>query len=97
MYRTVGIHLLCITNELIHVYRTVGIHLLCITNELIHVYRTVGIHLLCITNEYLPYDTHESFPTQQRKRMVVDPVNQYQKLYLQLYELPMIGVYTRNM
>ena len=25
-----------------------------------------------ITNEYLPYDTHESVPT-QRERMVVDP------------------------
>ena len=33
-----------------------------------------------ITNEYLSYDTHESVPTQQRERMVVDPVNQYQKL-----------------
>ena len=29
--------------------------------------------------------------------MVVDPVNQYQKLYLQLYELQMMGVNTRNM
>jgi len=29
--------------------------------------------------------------------MVVDPVNQYQKLYLQLYELLMMGVNTRNM
>ena len=29
---------------------------------------------------YLPYDTHESVPSQQRERMVVDPVNQYQKL-----------------
>ena len=47
------------------------------------VYRTVG--------------THESIPTQQRERMVVDPVNQYQKLYLQLYELLMMGVNTRNM
>jgi len=37
--------------------------------ELIHVYRTVGIHLLCITNE--------SVRTQQRERMVVDPINQY--------------------
>jgi len=46
---------------------------------------------------YLPYDTHESVPTQQRKRMVVDPFNQYQKLYLRLYELLMMGVYTRNM
>jgi len=36
-------------------------------------------------------------PTQQRDRMVVDPVNQYQKLYLQLYELQMMGVNTRNM
>jgi len=26
------------------------------------------------------YNTHESVPTQQRERMVVDPVNQYQKL-----------------
>jgi len=26
------------------------------------------------------YRTHESVPTQQRERMVVDPVNQYQKL-----------------
>jgi len=25
-------------------------------------------------------DTHESVPTQQRQWMVVDPVNQYQKL-----------------
>ena len=31
-------------------------------------------------NEYLPYDTHEAVPTQQRERVVVDPVNQYQKL-----------------
>jgi len=30
--------------------------------------------------EYLPHDTHESVPTQQRERMVVQPVNQYQKL-----------------
>ena len=30
--------------------------------------------------EYVPYRTHESSPTQQRERMVVDPVNQYQKL-----------------
>ena len=29
---------------------------------------------------YLSYDTHESVPTQQRERVVVDPVNQYQKL-----------------
>ena len=35
--------------------------------------------------------------TQQRERMVVDPVNQYQKPYLQLYELLMMGVNTRNM
>jgi len=33
-----------------------------------------------VMNNYLPYDTHESVPTQQRERMVVDPVNQYQKL-----------------
>ena len=38
--------------------------------ELIHVYHTV----------YLLYDTHESVPTKQWERMVVDPVNQYQKL-----------------
>ena len=50
---------------------------------------------MCI--EYLPYDTHESVPTQQRERMAVDPVNQYQKLYLQLYELLVMGVNTRNM
>jgi len=36
-------------------------------------------------------------PTQQRERMVVDPVNQYQKPYLQFYELLMMGVNTRNM
>ena len=30
--------------------------------------------------EYLPYDTHESVPTQQRERMVADPFCQYQKL-----------------
>jgi len=30
--------------------------------------------------EYLPYDTHESVPTQQRERMVVDPFSQYHKL-----------------
>jgi len=30
-----------------------------------------------LTNEYLPYGTHASVPTQQRERMVVDPVNQY--------------------
>ena len=29
--------------------------------------------------------------------MVVDPVNQYQKLYSQLYELLMMGVNNRNM
>jgi len=29
--------------------------------------------------------------------MVVDPVNQYQKLYLHLYEILMMGVNTRNM
>ena len=29
--------------------------------------------------------------------MVVDPFNQYQKLQLQLYELLMMGVNTRNM
>jgi len=46
---------------------------------------------------YLPYDAHESLPTEQRERMVVDPVNQYQKLYLQLYELLMMGVNTQNM
>jgi len=51
----------------------------------------------CITNEYLLYDTHESVPTQQRERMVVDLVNQYQKLLLQLYELLMMGVITQNM
>ena len=39
----------------------------------------------------------EMIPTQQRERMVVDPVNQYQKLHLQLYELLMMGVNTRNM
>ena len=58
------------------------------------------------------YDTHESVPTQQRERMVVDlvesvptkrermvvnPVDQCQKLYLQLYELLMMGVNARNM
>jgi len=51
--------------------------------------------MLCY--EYLPYETHESVPTQQRERMVVDPVNQYQKLYLQLDELLMMGVNARNM
>ena len=40
---------------------------------------------------------YESVPTQQRERMVIDPVNQYQKLYLQLYELLMMGVSNRNM
>ena len=39
----------------------------------------------------------ESVPTQQRERMVADPVNQYQKLYLQLYKLLMMGVNTRNL
>jgi len=29
--------------------------------------------------------------------MVVDPVNQYQKVYLRLYELLMTGVNIRNM
>ena len=38
--------------------------------ELIHVYRTVGSYST----------THESVPTQQRERMVVDPVNHCQKL-----------------
>ena len=36
--------------------------------------------LIFVMNEYLPYDTHESVPTQQRERMVVDQVNEYQKL-----------------
>ena len=36
-------------------------------------------------------------PTQHRERMVVDPVDQYKKLYLQLYELLMMGVNNRNM
>jgi len=35
--------------------------------------------------------------TQQRERLVVDPVNRYQKPYLHLYELLMMGVNTRNM
>ena len=35
--------------------------------------------------------------TQQRQRMVLDPVNRYQKLWLQLYELLMVGVNTLNM
>jgi len=35
--------------------------------------------------------------TQQQEQMVVDPVNRYQKLYLQLYQLLMMGVNTRNM
>ena len=29
--------------------------------------------------------------------MVIDPVNHYHKLYLQLYELLIMGVNTRNM
>jgi len=48
------------------------------------------------TDSYLSYDTHESVPTQQREQMVVDPVNQHQKLYLQLYELLMMDVNTQN-
>jgi len=40
-------------------------------------YTYLTIHM---NQVYLPYDTHESVPTQQRDRMVVDPVNQYQKL-----------------
>ena len=32
------------------------------------------------TDSCVSYNTHESFPTQQREWMVVDPVNQYQKL-----------------
>ena len=51
---------------------------------------------MCIIR-YLLYDTHESVPTQQRERLVVDPVNQYHKLYLQLYELLMMGVNAWNM
>jgi len=46
--------------------------------------------------EYLPYETHESVPIQQRERIVVDPVNQYQKLYLKLCKLLMMDVNTRN-
>ena len=38
-----------------------------------------------------------SVPTQQHERMVADPVDQCQKLYLQLYQLLMMGVNTRNM
>jgi len=49
------------------------------------------------TDSCVSYGTHESVPTQQRERMVVDPVNQYQKLYLQLYKLLMMGVNTWNM
>jgi len=41
-----------------------------------------------ITNEYLSYDTHESVPTQQRERMLVDPVNEYQKLYITAVPAP---------
>ena len=43
------------------------------------------------------YSCNYSFQLQQRERMVVDQVNQYQKLQLQLYELLMMGVNTRNM
>jgi len=39
----------------------------------------------------------DSVTTQQRERVVVDPVNQYQKLQLQLYQLLMMGVNTLNM
>jgi len=42
------------------------------------------------------YGTRESVPIQQRDQIVVDPVNQQQKLYLQLYELLMMGVNARN-
>jgi len=28
-----------------------------------------------LTNNYLPYNTHESVPTQQRERTLVDPIN----------------------
>ena len=56
-------------------WHKVGItYYLVVELELIHVYRTVSI------TYYLPYDTQESGPTQQRERMVVDPFNQYQKL-----------------
>ena len=43
-------------------------------------YSVYYISVGSIKNEYLPYDTHESVPIQQREQMVVDPVNQYQKL-----------------
>jgi len=36
-------------------------------------------------------------PTQQRDRMVLDPVDRGYKLQLQLYELLMMGVNTGNM
>jgi len=36
-------------------------------------------------------------PTKQQEQMVVDPVNQYQRLYLQLYQLLMMGVNTQHM
>jgi len=49
---------------------------------------------MCILR-YLLYDTNES--KQQREQMVVDSVTQYHKLYLELYELLMMGVNTRNM
>jgi len=39
----------------------------------------------------------ELIPIQQREWMVVDPVDQCQKLYLQLYEPLIMGVSTRNM
>jgi len=33
----------------------------------------------------------------RKEENTVDPVNQYQKLYIQLYQLLMMGVNTRNM
>jgi len=47
-------------------------------------------------NRYLSVGCLLAVGTQQRKWMVVDPVNQYRKLYLQLYELLVMGVYTQN-
>jgi len=53
-----------------------------------------------IVNIPLGVDKQDVLPSalvEQWERMAVDLVNHYQKLYLQLYELRMIGVNTRNM
>ena len=62
--------------------------------------KTAGLECGTITPKFMIWILYFFFIfyiTEQQERMVVDPFNQYQKLQLQLYELLMMGVNTRNM